>query len=137
MAEAIARERLYELGKDDINVRSAGVRALNGLQPSDNTIKVMKEAGIDVADFRTKNITPDMIRKANLVLTMESMHKDEIFKLVPEAKSKTFLLKEYKSSSAFNPKGFSVRDPMGMPVEEYRLVRDEIKAEIDRFIADL
>ena len=137
MAEAIARERLHELGKDDIDVRSAGVRALSGLPPSDDTIEVLNEDGIYAADFKTKNVTPEMIKRADLILTMESMHKDEIFKLVPEARSKTFLLKEYQSSSIFNPTGFSVRDPIGMSVEEYRLVRDEIKGEINRFVAQL
>lgn len=137
MAEAIIRKRLYELGKDSINVRSAGVRALSGLPPSDETIKVIKEEGVDVSDFRTKNVTTDMIREADLILTMEAMHKDEILSLVPEAKSKTYLLKEYKNPSKINSGGFNVRDPIGKPIEEYRIIRDEIKNEIERFVGGL
>ncbi len=137
MAEAILRMRAYELGKDYINVRSAGVRALSGLPSSDETIEVMKEEGIDVSDYRTKNVTADMIKKADLILTMEPTHKDEILALVPEAKSKTYLLKEYGSSATFNPKGFSVHDPIGKPIDEYRITRDEIKAEIARFVKEL
>ena len=137
MAEAILRMRLYELGKDHIDVRSAGVRALDGLPSSDETIEVMKEEGVDVSDYRAKNITADMIKKADLILAMEPMHKDEILALVPEAKSKTYLLKEYGSSSTFNPKGFSVHDPIGKPIDEYRITRDEIRAEIERFVTEL
>ena len=134
MAEAITRKRLYELGRDDIDVRSAGVWAQNGLPPSEGTINVLKEEGIDASGFRTKNITPDMIKKADLILTMEPAHNDKILKLVPAAESRTFLLKEYKASTVFLPNGYSVRDPMGKPVEEYRSVLHEIKAEIERFV---
>lgn len=137
MAEALMRKRLYELGKDSIDVRSAGVRALNGLPPSDETIEVMKEESVDVSDFKTKNVTVDMIKKADLIITMEPVHKDEILVLVPEASAKTYLLKEYESFSKMNPKGFSIHDPIGKPVEEYRIVRDEIKDEIERFVGGL
>jgi protein-tyrosine-phosphatase len=136
MAEAIMRRRLYELGKDSIDVRSAGIRALGGMGPSDETIAVMKEDGVDVSDFKTKNVTADMIKKADLIITMEPLHKDEILSIVPEAKGKTYLLKEYGSSATFNPKGFSVHDPMGKPVEEYRITRDEIKGEIERIVKE-
>ncbi len=137
MAEAVLRKRLYELGKDYIDVRSAGVRALNGMPPSGETIEIMKEEGVDVSGYRTKNVTADMIKKADIILVMEPMHKDEILALVPEAKSKTYLLKEYGSLSTFNPNGFSIHDPIGKPVDEYRLTRDGIKAEIERFVKEL
>lgn len=137
MAEGLMRKRLYELGKDSIEVKSAGVRALNGLPPTDETVTVMKEDGVDVADYRTKNVTHDMIKKADLILTMEPAHKDEIIRLVPAAASKTYLLKEYESSSKINPKGFSIRDPIGKPVEEYKLTKNEIKDEIERFVKKL
>jgi len=137
MAEAILRKRLDELGKKDIDVRSAGVRALNDLPPSDETIEVMKEEGVDVSGFRTKNITADMIKKSDLILAMEPAHEDEILALVPGAKSKAYLLKEYRSSHAFNSGDSGVNDPMGKPVEEYRIIRDEIKKEIERFARGL
>ena len=137
MAEAIMRKRLYEMGNDNIEVKSAGTRALNGLPPTDETITVMKEDGVDVSGYKTKNVTPDMIKKADLILAMEPMHKDDIVRLVPSAVSKTYLLKEYKSDSRINPKGFSIHDPIGRPVEEYRITRDEIKGEIERFIAKI
>ena len=137
MAEAILRKRLDELGRKDVDVRSAGVRALNGLPPSDETIEVMKEGGVDVSSFRTKNITADMVRNADLILTMETAHKNEILTIMPEAGSKTYLLKEYKNPGAFSSKGPNIDDPIGKPVEEYRIVRDEIKKEIERFAGEL
>ena len=138
MAEAIARKRLYELGKDSIIISSAGVAAVDGMSPTDETIKVMKEDGVDASDYKTKNVTADMIKKADLILTMESVHKDKILRISPEAKNKTFLLKEYGGgSTVFNPKGFSVHDPIGKSIEEYRITRDDIKREIERFVGEL
>ncbi|MCX5678782.1 MAG: low molecular weight protein arginine phosphatase [Candidatus Omnitrophica bacterium] len=137
MAEAILRKRLDELGKKEIEAHSAGIRALNGLSPSEETIEVMKEEGVDVSGFRTKNITVDMIKKADLILAMEDAHKDEILALAPAARSKTYLLKEYGSSHAFNSRGHGIDDPIGKHVEEYRIIRDEIKREIERFVGKL
>ena len=137
MAEAILRKRLDELGKKGIEVRSAGVRALSGLPPSYETIEVMKEEGVDVSGFRTKKITAEMIKKSDLILTMEEAHKDEILSLMPEAVSKTYLLKEYKNPDAFGPMGSGVDDPIGKTVGEYRNIRDEIKKEIERFAGGL
>lgn len=137
MAEAILRKRLDELGRKDIEVRSAGVRALSGLPPSDETIEVMKEEGVDVSLFRTKKITADMIKKSDLILAMEEAHRDEILSLVPEAASKTHLLKEYKNTDAFGLEGAGVDDPIGKSVGEYRNIRDEIKKEIERFAGEL
>jgi protein-tyrosine-phosphatase len=137
MAEGLARKRLYELGKSGIEVSSAGIMAMKGSPPTDETIKVMKEADVDVAEFKSKNINADMIKRADLILTMEPMQKEFILKMVSGALNKTFLLKEYANASAFLPKGFSVHDPIGRPVEDYRACRDEISAEIDKIAKGL
>ena len=135
MAEGLARKSLYEVGKDGIEVSSAGMRALGGLAPTSETIQVMNEEGIDVADYKSRSMTPEMIKKADLIIAMEPVHKDEILRLVPAAASKTFLLKEYKCRSKIPDSGFSVHDPIGKSIDEYRITRDEIKREVGR-IAD-
>lgn len=137
MAEAILRKRLNELGKKDIDVHSAGVKALNGLPLSDKAVEVMKEEGVDVSPFRAKHITADMIKKSDLILAMEPAHKDEILALVPEAESRTYLLKEYGNRHTLNSKSSVIDDPIGKSVEEYRIIRDEIKKEIERFAGEL
>ena len=100
MAEGLMRKSLYELGKERIEVASAGTMATNGMPPTDETVKVMKEAGVDVSDFKAKSVTPEMVRKADLILVMEPMHKDSVLRKAPQASSKTFLLKEYEIGRA-------------------------------------
>jgi protein-tyrosine-phosphatase len=137
MAEALMRKKLYELGRNDIEVYSAGIMATKNLPPTIETVKVMKEADVDVSEFRTKNLTDEMIKKTDLILTMEPMQKDVVLKKAPEAAPKTFLLKEYLNPSKILPKGFSIRDPIGKPVEDYKVTRDEISAEIERIAGQI
>jgi len=133
MAEAILRKRLRQLGRHGVDVRSAGVRTLDGLSASDETVKVMKEDGIDVSAFHSRSVTADMIKRSDLILAMEPAHKEEILRLAPEAIGKTYLLKEYGNPSALNQGAAGIHDPIGGPTEEYRIIRDEIKEEIERF----
>jgi len=137
MAEGLMRKALYELGKADIEVASAGVRALTGLSPTEETVAAMKEEDIDVSALKTKNVTAEMIRRADLILVMEPVHRDEIIRMAPKAASKTFLLKEYGNPEDLVVKGWSVNDPIGKPIEDYRLCRDEIDWNIDRIARSL
>lgn len=132
MAEGLLRKRLYELGRNDIEIYSAGMMAINGFSPPKETIEVMKEKNVDVSTFKTKNVTPDMIKKTGLIFVMEPMHKEKILKIVPAAAKKTFLLKEYGFPPNMYLKDFSVQDPIGKPIEDYRACRDEIIKELER-----
>lgn len=133
MAEALLKKRLKELGRTGITVRSAGMNALNGLPPTDETIEALKEEGIELGEFRSSSITADLIKGSDLILTMTSSHKEEILKCAPEAVKKTFLLKEYgrPESSGEIPEP-DIPDPIGMPMSGYRKYRKTIKEEIER-----
>lgn len=134
MAEGLLKKRLKEIGKDKISVASAGVRAVDGFSPTDETVEVLKREGVDASFFTAKNITDDMIERADLILAMENMHKREIVRRVPGASSKTYLLKEFGlgEAAAYAEADLEIPDPMGMPVEYYMKSMSEIKREIER-----
>ena len=132
MAEGLMRKKLYELDKYDIDVGSAGIIAINGNTPTDEAISVMKDADVDVSTFRSRRLTRELIKGSDLILVMEPMHKEAVLKLVPEAGSKTFLLKEYGNPQKVLAKGYSVRDPIGKPIGDYMACRGEIDVELDR-----
>lgn len=135
MAEGFLKERLKDTGKLDIAVHSAGTMAINGFSPTNEAMEVMKEKGIDVASYRANPLTGDLIRNADLILAMEDMHKRDIIERVPESAEKTSLLKEYGVPKAeSHPEGFGIPDPIGRPVEDYRLCRNLIEKEIERII---
>lgn len=133
MAEGLMRERLDELGKKDIEVDSAGIAAADGASPTDETIEVMKESGVDVSGSRSKYLTPDLIDRADLVLVMDDVHKREVIRRLPAAASKTFLLKEYGYPEKIdNPQMYGIEDPIGWGVDFYRHTLGVIKKEVDR-----
>ncbi|MCM8761020.1 MAG: hypothetical protein NC933_02640 [Candidatus Omnitrophica bacterium] len=129
------RERLRQLGKD-IDVHSAGTRALDGFPPTSETIEAMREAGVDVSAHRSMTITREMIQYSDLVLVMEPGHKEEVLRIDPQAGAKTFLMKEYGRPTDTITEDLFIRDPIGMPLEEYRNCRNEIEKEMER-IAEL
>jgi len=102
MAEAIAQKIIAE-NKDnmgDILVTSAGTQAMDGMQAADYAVQIGREVGINLAEFRSKSLNPELIAEADIILTMTNRHKQQIINLAPEAKNKVFLLKEYISDLA-------------------------------------
>ena len=138
MAEGFLRKRLNEMGKSGIVVRSAGVRALDGYPPMDETIKTMKKEGVDMSDFKSTAVTEKLIRQSDLVLVMASGHKDDIIRRFPDAASKTFLLREYgRSKSDAEITNPDIPDPIGFPMSVYKTCLDEIKKDVERVAKSL
>ncbi len=133
MAEGLLKKRLKELGKTGITVHSAGIIALDGYPPASETVEVMKREGVDLAGFRSAGITNDVIKNSDLILAMSKAHKSEILMRVPEAASKTFLLREYGRSAPLDKFiDTEIPDPIGMPVPGYKVCLDMIKEDIER-----
>jgi len=133
MAEGLLKKYLKDIGKSGVEVHSAGIRALDGLSPTRETIEVMKDQGIDVSGYRSKNLSDEMIENADLILTMEDIHKNDVIDRMPEAVVKTHLLKEFgKADIDVHPEGFDIPDPIGRPVKDYKSSVNMIKKEIER-----
>ena len=133
MAEGLLKKALKEMGKNDIEVKSCGVSALSGSSPTAETIEVMKKEGVDVSNYKSKRVTEDLIKNSDLILVMKESHKDEIIRRMPEAKNKTYLLKEFELDDKIDPPGQSgIPDPIGMPVKYYETSLSIIKKELER-----
>lgn len=97
MAEVIALKIIGENPEKfpDTFVTSAGTYAVEGVPANNHAIEIAEEKGINLKDFHSKPITPELLNEADLILTMTNTHKQELLKLAPEVKDKVFLLKEY------------------------------------------
>jgi len=138
MAEGLFKKYLSEAGKAGIEVRSAGIIALDGFFPASETIEVMKDEGVDVSKYRSKHLTIDLINKSDLILAMEDIHKGHILKMSPAAEGKVHLLKEYMADNKRKyPEAAGVPDPIGKPVDFYRLSLGIIKEEVKRIVKGL
>lgn len=95
-AEFLFRDRLRHR---DIQVRSAGLKAMVGYPMDDNAMRVLKARGIDAAEHRARQLNADMLRQADLVLAMERDHLAAASRLAPEASGKLFLLDKWRDAS--------------------------------------
>ena len=87
-AEAILKHKLEGTG---IQVSSDGLGALVGKPVDAAAAEVMAEHGLSLPDHSARQLTTEMLHSADLVLAMENRHLQSIFKMVPEARGKSFL----------------------------------------------
>jgi protein-tyrosine phosphatase len=95
MAEGLLKHALAASNKGDCVVSSAGLGALVGHHPDPKACQLMMEKGIDISDYRACQLNKEMIRKADLILVMETAHKIAIQESEPSAKGKVFRLGEW------------------------------------------
>ncbi|MDP3791223.1 MAG: low molecular weight protein arginine phosphatase [Candidatus Omnitrophota bacterium] len=133
MADGLLKKYLKELGKSDIEVISAGVHAIDGMAPTKETIEVMKKEGIDVSGFRSRSLTEDHIKKADLILVMAGHHMDDIITRVPHAASKVHILKQFGLKHDQKAcEDIDIADPIGRDRGFYEEVLLTIKEEMSR-----
>lgn len=133
MAEGLLKKALKDLGKNNIEVTSAGVNAIDGIAPTRETIEAMKKEGIDVSGFRSKRLTDKDIYDADLILVMAVHHIADIVKSSPEAAPKIHLLKRFGlSEDEHTSEDMDISDPIGMPSDFYECTMDSIKQEVER-----
>ncbi|TCS95581.1 low molecular weight protein arginine phosphatase [Hazenella coriacea] len=95
MAEAILK-KIAEEGQFPIEVRSAGVAAIDGGIASDHALQVLKEKGIH-HPHRSQMVKDELMDWADVILTMTQNHKHVLLSRFPESMDKIYTLTEYLS----------------------------------------
>lgn len=129
MAEAILKHRIKNNGEEfsDVTVSSAGVSAYPGDSASPNAVKALAEMGIDLAGHSASLLTEDMIKNADLILTMTEGHKRMVLVMDPSSSDKVWTLKEFVGIRG----NIDILDPYGMDLNTYKKSAAEIKELID------
>jgi protein-tyrosine phosphatase len=122
MAEALLKDALKK--QQDIVVESAGLGALVDHPASEHAVALMQERGLDISKHRARQITPDMVHAADLVLVMEAGHKRAIDANEPAARAKIFRLGEWQDKD--------IEDPYRQPRETF----EAALADIDKGVAE-
>ena len=105
-------------------VSSAGVAAVPGSPPTQNTLLVLSERGIDASEHRATLLNANLIQAADVVLGMTGAHVHTISNAVPRADEKTFLLKKFAPDAEES----DIPDPFGLPLDDYRQCLDSIQS---------
>ena len=132
MAEGYLMKKFLDMGAKDTTVISAGTSALNGLKPTEETIEVMNEEGIDVSGYMSSALSKANIDNADAILVMTPKHKEKVVSISPSSKDKVYFLREF--SDEYKKEGNSIADPVGRPMEFYREVLKVIKDSSEGFV---
>lgn len=127
MAEALLRTKVEFLGLP-IEVRSAGIFALDGDRASRGAVEVMKNIK-SLGSHRASTLDLELMKWADLILVMTQSQLFRILEIYPESTDKVYLLKSYALDQDID-----IEDPYGGPVSLYKRVRDELNEAIDSII---
>ena len=126
MAEALFRRAVS--GRGAFRVLSAGLGAMDGQPPTPHSVRAMRELGVDISAQRSRMLTTELVRAADLILGMTHSHVDTVALLYPPAAEKTFLLREFDETLETYEKDIS--DPIGSSYPVYVECRDQIEQGI-------
>ena len=128
MAEVLFIDHLKRSGLDPAQwqVGSAGTWTENGYPASSNSVEVMKERGLDLSQHNSRVVTADLLAQFDLILVMESNHKEALTLEFPSLADRIFMLSEMAGEKK------TVEDPIGQEISAYRKCADEIQDWIER-----
>jgi protein-tyrosine phosphatase len=92
LADAFMTDRSRRLLGGVVQVRSAGIAAGRYLSPE--TAETVRDRGLDPEALHPTQLTTEMLREADLIVTMTGDHSAEVLAIAPEVSEKTFTLKE-------------------------------------------
>lgn len=130
MAEALMREALASRGADQIIVSSAGTGAWDGAPISEGAYLVGLEHGLDLSGHRARMLTREIVRNADLILTMSGQHRARVAELGGE--DKVHVLGEYAGRDEARAE---ITDPFGADLASYRQTYDELQQLIGEVVS--
>lgn len=129
MGEVIGRRLLADkIGCSDnqidehgVLISSAGIAAMAGGQASPQGVEVMQKVNLDLTGHSAQPVSEQMVRHADLILTMTRGHREALLSQWPEAASRTEVLRL---------DGKDVADPIGGSVAEYERCAEQIRRDL-------
>ena len=136
MAEVLAKKliakrlqcRADELEEHGVIVASAGISAAMGGRPSPQAVEVLRARGLDLSQHESQPLNEQLVRHADLILTMTRGHREAILGQWPTAAGRTQVLREDEND---------VPDPVGGPAELYKRAAEQIEAELKYWVPRL
>ena len=125
LAVAIANQLIDDRKIGSVEAVSAGTSAWDGAAASDGAMLVGLERKLDLSEHRARQLTPDIIADATLILAMGPHHLERINAL--GGGDKGHLLSDFAEHSSA---GRAIEDPFGGGLDLYRTTADELEKKI-------
>lgn len=100
----MADQILEQLGKKHslpLNVSSAGVAAMTGSPMTRESAEAMTKRGYSPQPHKARDLTPQILSSADLVITMTLDHRSDIARMLPKASRYSFTLDEFARLASF------------------------------------
>jgi protein-tyrosine phosphatase len=168
IAEVVLRRAFgAKLGANAPQVASAGTMGWTGSAADPSSVAAAAERGVDISGHRARELEPADIDGSGLILGMDIEHAHAVVAEVPEARSRTFTLKELvrlveslpevheatperrlservAAADRLRARGFvgdprddGIMDPLGMSLEAFRAVATELDRWCSRLAVGL
>lgn len=112
------------LADRDIEWGSAGLGALVGKPMDPLALELLAQHGVDGSAHRGRQLTPALLRHADLVLGMEKGHIASMMRLAPEVSGKIMLLDKWGTGS-------DIPDPY----RQQRIAFEHVYERVERSVA--
>jgi protein-tyrosine-phosphatase len=109
----MAAALMHQLSRGRVEAHQAGLRPAP--QISATMVTVMAEARIDVTDQFPKPLTDEMVRAADIVITLGCDG----------------------ASPLTNAQDWPIEDPRGQPIEQVRVIRDQVHSRVQHLLSDM
>ncbi|MBT8340956.1 MAG: hypothetical protein KJP07_13150 [Desulfatitalea sp.] len=131
MAAGLLAHLLPPQLKHVVTVGSAGTNALHGHQAAPHAVQTMAEEGIDISAHRARQVSNDLVRPADLILTMERFHQNAVRQMILWNRARVRMLTEYDRDQILQ----DIPDPYGEPLKHYRVSLSVMRPCIEK-VAD-
>lgn len=131
MAEALLK---HVKNSDQLDVKSAGVFAIDGNDASRYAVEALSEKGIQCS-HQSSSLSKELVDWATIILTMTNNHKQSVIDLYPQAGRKTYTLAEYVSENG--EEKMEITDPYGGSLHMYRQTLSDLEGFIEKLINKL
>lgn len=132
MAERIFNGRLERLSINGVSASSAGLLDMNGAAADTTARRILAEHGIDDEGHVSRLLTEEILREADLVLTMEMSQLQKIETQYPEFAGGLKVLKSYLPD--YDIHQGDIADPYRRSLFHYRLCFAEISLSVEALI---
>lgn len=136
LAEFLLRDLVAE-HRMNWTVGSAGTHAIPGRPMDPKAQRLLERRGLDVADWRSRQVDTDLVGDAEVILTADREHRSLLVRSRPDLVRRTFpvlrfarLAARVRDSGQWCPS----RDPMSVLVDAVRRV--ELPGSADEDLAD-
>ena len=127
MAEGLLKKKIRsEKMEDCMQVASAGLAVWQGCGPSEGAHWVMEARGVNIVGHQARQLTPQMVEWAHLILTMTRAHKEAVLAMAGEKKGQVFTLAEFAGKAS------DVADPFGGSLSIYEHCACQMEEMIEK-----